>query len=128
MKKFLLILVAIAISTSAVSAETIAVLNGVPTVKDMSDARKTTEVQLTEAEQAKYPCTIVKRDGEYYWASRKDKRLLYSKSGEFHNFVDPEGAGYVRVLSAEGKIYYMEHLTAGLKNISYWGSAAEFKP
>ncbi len=70
----------------------------------------------------------MKRDGQYYWASRQDKSLLYSQSGEFHNFVEPGGNGYIRVLIAEGKTYYMEHLTLALKNITYWGSAENFAP
>ena len=97
-------------------------------MKVMSDFTGTEQVQMPESEQSNYRCEIVKKDGDYYWASRKDLLLIYSQSATFHNFVEPGGSGYIRVVVAEGKTYYMEHLTLGLRNITYWGSAQEYKP
>ncbi len=127
MKNVVLVLSLVCLSAAFAGAETV-VLDGLPQMKDLSSARETSQVEMTETDRDKYRCRIVKRDGAYYWASRQDKSLLYTQSGEFHTFVEPDGNGYVRVLVAEGKPYYMEHLTRGLKNITYWGSAESFTP
>ena len=128
MKYPFVFLVFLFFSASFAFAETIVVLSGLPQVKVMSDFNGTEQVQMSESEQANYRCEIVKKGNDYYWASRKDMGLIYSESGTFYNFVEPGGSGYIRVVVADGATYYMEHLTLGLKNITYWGSAAEFTP
>ena len=128
MKYPFLFIVLIAFSTSIAFAETVVVLSGLPQVKVMSDFSGTEQVRMSESDQANYRCEIVKKGNDYYWASRKDMSLIYSESGTFYDFVEPSGSGYIRVVVADGATYYMEHLTLGLKNITYWGAATEFTP
>ena len=101
------------------------VLSGLPIKKDMSDIEGTEQVGLSKSEQWNYRIEIIKKGNKYYWASRENKELLYSKSGEFYNFVEPNAAGYIRVIRTEKGFLYMEHLTIALKNITYWGIVAE---
>ena len=108
------------------SAETNLVINGLPTKKVMSDIEGTELVNLTEDESNSYRLLITKRGNKYVWTSREDRELIFSHSGEFYNFVEPNGAGYIRMAKAENKIFYVEHLTLGFKNITYWGIAKEF--
>lgn len=128
MKHVLVLLVFALGMVSSASAEKMEVLNGLPQVKTMSDFNGTEQVKMSESDQPNYRCEIVKIDGDYYWASRKNLGLIHSESGTFHTFVEPGGSGYIRVVVAEGKTYYMEHLTMGLKNITYWGAAPGFTP
>jgi hypothetical protein len=41
---------------------------------------------------------IVKRGGQYFWASREDRQLVQIESGVFDLYIDPRGGGYVKVL------------------------------
>lgn len=104
---------------------TTVIISGSPIKKDMSDIEGTEQVELTKNEQINYRLEIFKKGKIYYWASRENKELIYSKSGEFYNFVEPNGAGYIRIVKTEKGIIYMEHLTTALKNITYWGVATE---
>jgi hypothetical protein len=103
----------------------IVIFSGLPIKKDMSDIEGTEQVHLSKSEQWNYRLEIIKRGIKYYWASRENRELLFSKSGEFYNFVEPNAAGYVRIAKTEKGVIYMEHLTIGMKNISYWGIATE---
>ena len=103
----------------------IVIFSGLPIKKDMSDIEGTEQVGLTKSEQWNYRLEIIKKGNKYYWASRENKELLYSKSGDFYNFVEPNAAGYIRIIRTEKGVLYMEHLTIALKNITYWGIATE---
>ena len=101
------------------------VISGLPIKKDMSDIEGTEQVNLSKSEQWNYRLEIVKKGNKYYWASRENKELLFSRSNEFYNFVEPNAAGYIRIAKTESGVLYMEHLTLGMKNITYWGVAME---
>jgi hypothetical protein len=107
------------------SPATIVIVSGLPIKKDTSDIGGTEQVELSKSERWNYRLEIVKRGDRYYWASRENKELLLSKSGEFYNFVEPKAAGYIRVIKTEDGVLYMEHLTLGMKNLTYWGIATE---
>lgn len=114
------------------------VLSGIPTVRVTSSSESTSSKDLSDAERQEYGVVIVKRGDEYFWASRKNKRLVHSASGAFHYFVSPEGSGYVKVgdpkllpkLLTEGKtgFRYMEHVHLLFTTITYWGTAHRFNP
>ena len=101
------------------------VISGLPIKKDMSDMGGTEQVELSKSDRWNYRLEIVKKGNKYYWASRENRELLFSKSGEFYNFVEPKAAGYIRITKTEKGVLYMEHLTLGMKNITYWGIATE---
>ena len=101
------------------------VVNGSPIKKVMSDIEGTESVTVSEKELPSYRLLITKKDKKYIWASRENKDLIFSKNGAFYDFVEPNGRGYIRVSITDGKCLYMEHLTLGFKNITYWGIGEE---
>ena len=103
----------------------IVVVNGIPIKKDMSDVEGTQQVDLTKDEGLAYRLVITKKGSEYYWTTRENRELIFSKSGDFYSFVDPACGGYIRLAKAEGKWFYMEHVITAFKNITYWGIAEE---
>ena len=102
------------------------IVNGLPLKKDMSDIEGTEQITLKENEKANYRLLITRKWNKYIWASRDNRELIFTQSGTFYNFVEPNGAGYIKVVKAGDKFLYMEHLTLGLKNITYWGVTEEF--
>jgi hypothetical protein len=106
----------------------IIVVNGIPIKKDMSDVEGTQQVNLTKDEGLAYRLVITKRGSKYYWTTRENRELIFSKSGDFYSFVEPGCGGYIRLSNAGGKWLYMEHVITGFKNITYWGVAEEFVP
>ena len=119
---YLIISFSIGFSQNAVST---VIMSGLPIKKDMSDIEGTEQVELSKEEQWNYRCEIVKKGNKYYWASRENKELIFSRSGDYYNFVEPNAAGYIRVVETENGVLYMEHLTLGMKNITYWGVSIE---
>ena len=111
------------------------VLSGVPTIRVTSSSESTSRKDLSDAERQEYGVVIIKRGDEYFWASRENKRLVYSASGAFHYFIAPEGSGYIKVadpklLMEKGKtgFLYMEHVHLWFETITYWGTADRFNP
>lgn len=101
------------------------IVNGLPMKKVMSDIEGTESTTLSEKERLSYRLLITKKNKKYIWASRENKDLILSKNGAFYDFVEPNGRGYIRVSIADGKCLYMEHLTQGFNNITYWGLGEE---
>ena len=101
------------------------VVNGLPMKKVMSDIEGTESMNVSEKERLSYRLLITKRDKKYVWSSRENKDLIFSKNGDYYDFVEPNGRGYIRVSIVDGKCLYMEHLTLGFKNITYWGVGEE---
>jgi hypothetical protein len=77
----------------------------------------------------KYECQITRKGKRYYWVSRGNRELIRSNSGDFVYFISPEGTGYIKIHVGAGKepYSYMEHLTSGFKNMTYWGSSSGLK-
>jgi len=107
------------------------VLDAEPAVRIDSNEDATTRRVLPAVERAKNRVVIIKRGGKYLWASREGRELIHHTSGPFHYFVDPSGAGYVKVFDSyylpagnreKGPRYrLMEHVTAMMGSITYWG-------
>lgn len=110
--------------STAQSASTV-VVNGSPMKKVMSDIEGTESVTISEKERPSLRLLITKKDKKYFWSSRENKELIFSQHDAFYDFVEPNGRGYIRVSIADGKCVYMEHLTLGFKNITYWGIGEE---
>ena len=110
---------------SSKAQTSLVIISGLPIKKDMSDIEGTEQIELSKSEQWNYRLEIVRKGNKYYWASRENKELLFSKSGEIYNFVEPKAAGYIRIVKTQNGILYMEHLTNAMQNITYWGVAIE---
>ena len=103
------------------------VFTGVPSVRIDADGKQSIKVDLSEQGAEKYTCRITKKGKRYYWASRGDRELIRSDAGDFVYFISMAGTGYVKVHSGTTPqpFDYMEHLTSGFTNITYWGSSKE---
>ena len=129
MARILLLLLCATLLIGAASDETV-VFTGIPTVRvDVAgldpDARK-----LTPDDGKKYQCRVVARKKKYYWASRGDKELIRSDSGDFTYFISPEGTGYIKIYKGEpgghapnSLFGYFEQLSSGLKTVTYFGTS-----
>src|SRR3990172_11722945 len=120
-----LFVVVMSFNQSNCQSSSTVVVNGLPMKKVMSDIEGTESVTVSEKERLSYRLLITKKGKKYIWTSRENKDLIFSKNGAFYDFVEPNGRGYIRVSIADGKCLYMEHLTLGFKNITYWGVGEE---
>ena len=110
-------------------------ISAFPTVRVNSSVGSTARRQLTPAEASKAPLLISKNKDGYVWASRDGRHLVHVESGIFHYFIEPGGAGFVKVSSVpipteagDAKFAYLESLSLGLETITYWGLAGSFAP
>ena len=103
------------------------VFTGNPTVRVDADDQGTKRIELSESGGQKFACRVVKNGRRYYWASRGNRELIRSKSGDFTYFTSPEGSGYIKVFSGRREggpdlaFDYLEHVSSEFKTITYWG-------
>jgi len=98
------------------------VFGGIPSIRIDADGKDSVRVELSEQGGKKYECRIVGRGKKYFWASRANRELIRSDSGDFTYFISPEGTGYVKISLAKGGNFdYMESFTTDLKTVTYWG-------
>src|SRR3972149_6192552 len=88
-------------------------LEGVPTVRIDSAEGRTTRRVLSSAEADSQRLMIRVVDGRFYWASRDNRPLQLSSSGEFTYFSSEPGR-YIRLTRLNDKISYVEHVDAAL--------------
>jgi hypothetical protein len=104
------------------------IFEGLPSVRMDADGKESVRVDLSEQGSRKYACRIVARKKKFYWASRGDRELIRSDSGDYSYFISPEGTGFIKVALVKGGPFeYMEQLTTGLKTVTYWGKTAPAK-
>ena len=127
MKKIIIFALVAVMLASGCFAESI-VLKGYPFVRGEGTPEGSSNTSLTDNVSEEYKVIISKDNGKYYWLSRENKPLLYSRSGIFHLFVNPDGSGYIKVAERDGKYLYMEHMSLVFGTVTYWGTAEEFKP
>lgn len=104
------------------------VLIGVPITQSKGNIQSSENFKLTESQQNEYRLLITKAGEDYFWKTRENKQLIKGQSGEITIFIEPGGAGYVRISKVDGKVLYMEHMTHGFQTITYWGIAEDFAP
>ncbi len=112
------------------------VFGGNPTVRIESVARGSQRTDLSDSQSQEYRLLILKRGAKYVWASRGERELIYSKSGAYHFFVEPGGAGYIKVedpsllglQTGSTGLLYIETMNLRLGTITYWGSANGISP
>lgn len=101
------------------------VIDGVPYYKVMSRIDKTDWFEMNVYEGLQVRLLIKEKDGEYIWATRGGKKLIYSGADGFATFVEPGGTGYIRITKEKNKCIYMEHVTYEMQNLTYWGEAED---
>jgi hypothetical protein len=106
----------------------IIVINGLPMVQSIGTFVKSSNHQLSESKSNEYRLLIVKKGNNYYWTSRESKLLVLKTSGVFTYFIEPGGAGYIKITAAGNKFMYMEHMSSALQTWTYWGVSSSFNP
>ena len=109
--------------------------SGVPRVKVSEGGTDRSTDQIT-ADREKDSGVVIRKIGDqYFWATRSNKELIPHAGGAFITFVAVDGAGYVRVITQEGKsaaaqlspaeqkFDYVEHVLVGLRSVTYYGNA-----
>lgn len=113
-----------------------------PTIRINANEDGATRERLSKLDQEKSRITIVWRDGKYFWATRDARELVLksSRRGPTYLFLEPNGAGYVKIFDTHtfsdsmrtpGPRYrFMEHVHLLLGTITYWGSCDDlgFRP
>ena len=97
---------------------------GTPLIRLDADPAESKRTELSEAAGEKYECRIARKGRSFVWASRGNRQLRRADAGDWTYYVSPEGSGYVKVFngaSAPGGYDYMEHVTAEMKTVTYWG-------
>ena len=97
---------------------------GTPMLRLDADPAENKRTELSEAAGEKYECRVSRKGRSYVWASRGNRELTRADAGDWTYYISPEGSGYVKVFngsSAPGGYDYMEHLSAGMKTVTYWG-------
>jgi hypothetical protein len=111
---------------SAFGQDTIFVGN--PSVRIDSDGKTSTPHDLSAEGASKYACRITGKGKRYFWASRDNRELIRSNSGDYVYFISPEGTGYVKIFTGKspgpGGFDYLEHFSSELKTLTYWGKRA----
>ena len=98
------------------------VFEGTPSVRIDADGAQSVRVELSTRGSNKYECRIVGKGKKYVWASRDNRALIRSDSGDFTYFISPEGSGFIKIALAKTGAYdYMESFTTELKTVTYWG-------
>jgi hypothetical protein len=85
------------LSAAARAAEQL-VLYGTPPTKIESTSGESSKFRLSDNQKLKARLWIVKREGEYFWASREYRPLGHTINGAFHYFMEPNGGGYIKVV------------------------------
>ena len=126
--KIVLSLLFILLPTIAFSATEVVVLNGIPIVQSKGNIQQSENLKLSEIQQNEYRLLITKKGDDYFWTTRENRPLIKMQSGDISIFIEPGGAGYIRVSEQNGQVLYLEHMANGFQTITYWGTAKKFKP
>lgn len=115
--------------------QAVTVFKGRPSLKVSEGGLERSPEQLSRDRAANLECVISQIGDSFYWASRENVELVQIDSGgAFVTFVAVNGSGYVRVVKQEYKeaaslmspteerFDYVEHVTIGLRSISYYGN------
>ena len=124
----LLLLIAFFSLTSPAFADHITIASGIPIKKMLCDINGCQQIPITQQNQSGFRMSIVSFKDSFFWGSRDKKPLIASYSKEFYSFVAPGGEGYIKISTEDGKTVYVEHMTLGFKNITYWGVVDQFTP
>jgi hypothetical protein len=98
------------------------IFSGIPSVRIDADGAQSVRIELSDLGAKKYECRIIAKGKKLFWASRGNRELIRSDSGDYTYFISPEGTGYIKVaLTKSGAFDYMESFSTDLKTVTYWG-------
>jgi hypothetical protein len=96
-------------------------LEGVPAVQLEATREGAKRRTLGSAEAASHGLKISIKDGRYYWASRDNRPLTLSSSGDFTYLTSTEPGQYIRFRKINDRISYVEHVDTDFRSVTYWG-------
>jgi hypothetical protein len=116
---------------SAAQAQSTTVFRGRPSVKISEGGVERLPETLSREKAINLECVISQIGDDFYWASRENVPMVPSESGAFITYIAVNGAGYKPDLKevaaimgeTEAKFDYVEHITLGLKSVTYYGKA-----
>ncbi|MFA5090297.1 MAG: hypothetical protein WC510_04620 [Candidatus Omnitrophota bacterium] len=111
------------------------VFSGIPAIKISEGGVSRIVEDLKGANASEAECIITKVGDKYLWKTRNNTELFIVKSGAFVSFIATNGSGYVRIIPSdlkeatslmdetEKKCDYVEHLSIGLRSVTYYGKS-----
>jgi hypothetical protein len=96
-------------------------LEGVPAVQLEATREGAKRRTLGSAEAAGHSLKISIKDGRYYWASRDNRPLTLTSSGDFTYLTSTEPGQYIRFRKINDRISYVEHVDTDFRSVTYWG-------
>ena len=109
--------------------------SGIPSVKVTEGGNERNAEKIEQSKAFSVACIVKEIDGKFFWETRGNKPLLKIDSGAFITFFAVDGSGYVRLIkpslkdaasmmsNTEKNFDYVEHLTLGLRSITYYGKS-----
>ncbi|MGR3290149.1 MAG: hypothetical protein ACU0C9_02980 [Paracoccaceae bacterium] len=104
---------------------------GQPKTKLSGSVDTGTLLKLTTQQSLEFTVVISLIDGEYYWSTREDKKLIRHQSGMFEIFVAEDGSGMIKFAAldqntrrSEGKPEYFEMIHFFLGTVTYFGDGS----
>jgi hypothetical protein len=96
-------------------------LEGQPAVRVDATKEGATRRQLGRDEAANHRLKISIVNGKYYWASRENRPLTLTSSGEFTYLSSTDPGQYVRFKKINDRIEYVEHVDKAFESVTFWG-------
>ncbi len=104
-------------------------LHGLPVVQTRISKEISHNVKLDNNQKLTNALIITKEDGKYYWETRDRRELIYTSLKDFDLFIDLETGGYIKVMTKDGPVRYMEHISIKkMKAFTYWGNLITYNP
>lgn len=137
--KLLLVVLFLADGRGA-SSQAATVFRGIPSAKITEGGIERRPEALTTDAAGNLACVVSRIGDKYYWASRKNTELVRVQAGAFITYIAVNGSGYIRIVApgmkdavslmsgTEKQFDYIEHLTIGLRTITYYGLTRAFEP
>ena len=99
---------------------------GFPSRRSLNQIGNNETKSFTGKEHEEFLCMVSKKDGEYFWTSRDNKRVIRNVSGAFVIYTALDGSGYVKCSNAlpDSPLDYMEHLHVQFSTVRYWGKSS----
>lgn len=96
-------------------------LEGVPSVRLDATEEGAKRRRLRGAEASEHRLRVAIVNGQYYWASRENRPLTLTTSGEFTYLSSTDPGHYVRFRRINDRLSYVEHVDMPQGSVTYWG-------
>lgn len=102
------------------------VFEGAPDIKGVNTLQDVFNEPVNDENKKTSRLVITKENGQYIWFSREKNKLRFYKDDNFIYFVREDRPDYIKISKppqSEGKYIYMEHMSDGMKTLTYWGKS-----